>query len=115
MRRPIGAWFRDRNRDGAVLVRSLRDAFFECVRLQWVQPGKRVFEALNPDTVLLEVEVLAAQQAHLGRAQPVAVGNQKGRIVPLGGNNVEPRAHLGLGGKVDAGGSPRFRRCCSGC
>src|SRR5262245_25939486 len=50
---------------------------FHFVGLQRVQPFKRVLEAVNPDTVLFQVEISGGQYADFGGAQAVAVSEQE--------------------------------------
>jgi hypothetical protein len=49
-----------------------------------MQSGKGVLEALNPEAVLLQVQISGAQHPHLRDAQTMAVGEQEDGIVALG-------------------------------
>ena len=84
---------------------------FHFIGLQDVPSGQRVLEAVNPDTVLLEVEISGGQHPDFRGAQAVAVGQEENRIITFGVNGIQQAAGFILREKVDAGCRPALGGC----
>jgi hypothetical protein len=95
---------------GRVAVALFQVSFdgFEFIGLQRVQSGQGIFEAVNPQAVLLEVKIGKAQHPDFGSSEAVAVSQEKEGIVPLGRNDIQQAPHFVLRQEVDAGCRPAW-------
>jgi hypothetical protein len=88
---------------------------FHVVGLQQVQSFEGVLEAVNPEPVLLHVEISGGQHPDFRGAQAVAVGKQKDGIVAFGVYGIEQAAGFILRQEINGGRCPALQTASEHC